>query len=126
MRAAIHPSRATPEATATPRTIWEQGAAEHQKPERPVQAAPPVLVATVPNGPLVQATTTQAAAVVALVASDDSAPVAVQQSEVKLPGGVKKPAPKKVTQAKPTKPVKPAAALGQAPAVRGKAWPQPC
>ena len=51
---------------------------------------------------------------VALVASDGSAPVAVQPSEVKLPGGVKERAPKKVTQAKPTKPVKPAAALGQA------------
>ena len=48
------------------------------------------------------------------VCIDDVALVAVQQSEVKLPGGVKKPAPKKVTQAKPTKPVKPAAALGQA------------
>jgi len=51
---------------------------------------------------------------VALVASDGSAPLAVQPSEVKLPGGVKKPAPKKVTQAKSAKPVKTAAALGQA------------
>ena len=51
---------------------------------------------------------------VALVPSDGSTPVAVKPSEVKLPGGVKKPAPKKITQAKPAKPVKPAAALGQA------------
>ena len=60
---------------------------------------------------------------VALVPSDGSTPVVVKPSEVKLPGRPKNPAPRKITQAKPTKPSKSATAAGNTPLGQAKANP---
>ncbi len=60
---------------------------------------------------------------VALVPSDGSTPVAVKQSEVKLPGPTKTPSSKKVTEAKPASSAKPFKVAGNALLRQGGANP---